>query len=172
MLTFTTDNGVFSKHAVDFGSKLLIDTFAEPEIPGAILDIGCGYGPIGITLSKSFPERRVVMTDINERAVGLAAENAAANHAKVDVFVSDLFEKTDGTFAAIVTNPPIRAGKKVVYRLFAESFDHLDRGGSFWTVIQKKQGAPSARKALDALYGSVEVRARAKGYSVFYAKKN
>ncbi|WP_353948752.1 class I SAM-dependent methyltransferase [Sporolactobacillus sp. Y61] len=168
---FTTDAGVFSRKGVDFGSRLLIESFREPPVPGRILDMGCGYGPIGIALAKAFPERRIMMADINERAVRLAHENVNANHVTADVVQSHLFTHVDGTFAAIVTNPPIRAGKKIVREIFQDAFHHLVSGGEFWSVIQKKQGAPSALTALRELFGTVQIEARKKGYHVFCAKK-
>ncbi|GGL63493.1 class I SAM-dependent methyltransferase [Sporolactobacillus putidus] len=171
-LTFVTDAGVFSKRGIDFGSGLLIDTFREPEIPGDILDMGCGYGPIGIALSKSFPGRQVMMADINERAVALAEENVRVNQARAKVCQSNLFEQIDGPFAAIVTNPPIRAGKKIVHQIFSDGYDFLESKGELWTVIQKKQGAPSALKALQSIFETVNVVAKKKGYFVFCAKKN
>lgn len=169
-MSFLTDSGVFSKHDIDFGSKLLIESFNEPEIPGDILDMGCGYGPIGIALSKSFPERQIKMVDINERAIALTKENIKNNGVSAGAWQSDLFEKVTGTFAAIVTNPPIRAGKKVVHGILSESAHFLAENGELWVVIQKKQGAPSALDYLRSIYGEVETVAKKKGYYVFRAK--
>src|SRR5699024_4046628 len=110
--TFTTDAGVFSKGKVDFGSKLLIDTFNADEcVQGDILDLGCGYGPIGISLANIFPHRRVVLVDVNERAVMLSKQNAEQNEVEnVEVLQSDGFANIkERTFASIITNPPIRA---------------------------------------------------------------
>ncbi|RYL89909.1 class I SAM-dependent methyltransferase [Sporolactobacillus sp. THM7-4] len=171
-LSFITDSGVFSKSGIDFGSRLLIESFREPDIQGSFLDMGCGYGPIGITLSKSFPKRRVVMADINERAVALAEENVQTNQVTAEVYQSNLFEQISGTFAAIVSNPPIRAGKRIVHQIFADAFRFLEGHGELWTVIQKKQGAPSALKALEGIFGTVEIVAKKKGYFVFCAKKD
>ncbi|EST10621.1 class I SAM-dependent methyltransferase [Sporolactobacillus laevolacticus] len=170
-LIFTTDAGVFSKNAIDFGSKLLIETFREPAVPGDLLDMGCGYGPIGITLAKSFPTRRVTMVDINERAVALTEKNVKDNQVEAVVFQSSLFERVSGDFAAIVTNPPIRAGKRVVQQIFTEAHQFLKSQGELWIVIQKKQGAPSALKMLQTLYGRVDVVAKKKGYYILCAKK-
>ncbi|MFT8389660.1 MAG: class I SAM-dependent methyltransferase [Sporolactobacillus sp.] len=169
--TFITDAGVFSKSGLDFGTRLLIESFHEPTVDGAILDMGCGYGPIGISVGKLCKSRRIVMTDVNERAAQLAAENALANHVAAEVKCGFLFEKVSGDYAAIISNPPIRAGKKVVHQIFSDSYRFLKPGGMFWTVIQKKQGAPSAQKALEALFGQVEVQAKKKGYYIFCAKK-
>ena len=114
------------------------------------------------------------MIDINSRAVGLAKDNASSNGiSNVDIFESDLFEKVDSTpqYAAILTNPPIRAGKKVVHEIFKESYSRLVEGGSLWVVIQKKQGAPSAMDRLEQLFGNVEVAEKKKGYFILVSKK-
>ncbi|SFG81316.1 16S rRNA (guanine1207-N2)-methyltransferase [Sporolactobacillus nakayamae] len=169
---FTTDAGVFSKNAIDFGSALLIETFREPAISGGFLDMGCGYGPIGIALSKSFPQRAVTMVDINERAVALAKKNALENQVEPVVLQSSLFEQVSGSYAVIVTNPPIRAGKQVVHQIFRDAHHYLKEKGELWTVIQKKQGAPSALKMLQSLYGRVDIAAKKKGYSIFCARKD
>ncbi|MGZ0084162.1 class I SAM-dependent methyltransferase [Caldibacillus thermoamylovorans] len=170
---FTTDSGVFSKRDVDFGTRLLIETFEEPEVGGDWLDVGCGYGPIGLALARSFPDRRVHMIDINERALELAETNRRANAiANAVVYQSDLFSAVgERRFAAIITNPPIRAGKRVVYAIFEQSRDHLLDQGELWVVIQKKQGAPSALQKLNEWFPVVEVVAKKKGYYIIKAKK-
>jgi 16S rRNA (guanine1207-N2)-methyltransferase len=173
LFTFTTDSGVFSKKEVDFGSRLLIESFKQPEIEGDFLDVGCGYGPIGLSIAKDFPERKVEMIDINERAIELANKNKAINQVdNVVIYQSDLFERVgDKMFAAILTNPPIRAGKSVVYSIFEQSFAHLLPGGELWVVIQKKQGAPSALEKLQSLFPEAEVIEKKKGYYIIKAKK-
>ncbi|MGG3019214.1 class I SAM-dependent methyltransferase [Geobacillus stearothermophilus] len=170
---FTTDSGVFSKRGVDFGTQLLIEAFEEPEVAGDLLDVGCGYGPIGLALAKSFPNRLVQMIDVNERALELARENKRANHIdNVRIYQSDLFSEVgEQRFAAVVTNPPIRAGKRVVHAIFEQSQDHLLDGGELWVVIQKKQGAPSALEKLKELFPFVEVASKKKGYYIIKAKK-
>lgn len=169
--TFTSDVGVFSKNEVDFGSRLLIENFKEPSIAGAFLDLGCGYGPIGIAVAGGYPEREVYLTDVNERALELARGNAEQNDIQNVEFVqSDRFnELGNHRFAAVLTNPPIRAGKKVVHAIFEESRQHLNPGGELWVVIQKKQGAPSANKKLNELFDKVDVIDRSKGYFIFRA---
>ncbi|NHM33365.1 class I SAM-dependent methyltransferase [Neobacillus terrae] len=171
---FKTDNGVFSKREVDFGSQLLIETFNLPEIEGKILDVGCGYGPIGLSIAKLHEQRSVHMVDVNERALELAKENAKINNvANVEIYESDRLSGVKETkFAAILTNPPIRAGKKVVHDIFEQSHDHLMQGGELWVVIQKKQGAPSAIEKLKELFGDAEVAAKEKGYFIIKAKKD
>lgn len=172
-LRFTTDNAVFSKKEVDFGSRVLIEAFRAPGVDGGFLDLGCGYGPIGLTLAKVHPGRKVYMVDINERAVELSRKNAEQNEiSNVVVEVSDrLSNVQDVTFAAVLTNPPIRAGKKVVHAMFEDAYRSLVDKGELWVVIQKKQGAPSARKKLEELFSEVEVVDKQKRYYIFRAKK-
>jgi len=173
-LTFETDAGVFSKTGVDFGSRLLIETADIPD--GArVLDVGCGYGPIGLAIAAALPRAHVTLVDINERAVGLARENAERNGIRnVSVLESDLLAAVRGqTFDAVLTNPPIRAGKAVVHRIFEEAHGALAPGGVLWVVIQKKQGAPSAAAKLEELFGAEHVRmaARDKGYHILRAER-
>lgn len=170
---FKTDSGVFSKKEVDFGSRLLIDTFELKNETGLILDVGCGYGPIGLSLAKAYPDATVHMVDVNERAIMLAEENAAENKIdNVKIYESDrLTGVEEKEFNAILTNPPIRAGKKVVHDIFEQSFLHLAEGGELWVVIQKKQGAPSAMEKMEELFGQVDIAAKSKGYFILKSVK-
>lgn len=174
LFTFNSSKGVFSKDRVDFGSQLLIETFVEPEVDGELLDLGCGYGPIGIALAYHFPNRHVTLVDVNERAVLLAQKNAMENNTKnVTIMQSNGFERVEGQqFVAIVMNPPIRAGKKLVHTLYKESKQHLVSGGELWIVIQKKQGAPSTIHYLSTMFTTVEVVHRKKGYHIVRAINN
>lgn len=170
--TFTTSSGVFSKNQIDAATKMLIEQFERPKVKGDYLDLGCGYGPIGITLAKTERDRTVWMVDVNERAIELATENVKTNDVKnAIVLSSDGFTALEGKkFAAIITNPPIRAGKKVIYKLFAESKEHLVEGGELWLVIQKKQGAPSTITYLSTIFSSVETVYKKKGYYIIRAR--
>ncbi|MFC4811526.1 class I SAM-dependent methyltransferase [Paenibacillus sp. GCM10023250] len=171
-LRFVTDAGVFSKTGVDFGSRVLIDAL-EVGDRDRILDVGCGYGPMGIAAAKLAPAGHVTMIDINERAVALANENIKLNViSNAAAMQSDLFERVrERTFDTILTNPPIRAGKEVVHRIFEEGAELLNPGGSMWVVIQKKQGAPSAEAKLEAVFGNVEEVTKEKGYRIYRACK-
>jgi len=171
---FKTDNGVFSKREVDFGSRLLIESFEMPKTEGLLLDVGCGYGPIGLSLAKYYQDRMIHMVDVNGRAIELAKENAELNRIQnVKVYESDcLLNVKEKTFAAILTNPPIRAGKKTVHDIFEQSFEHLTSQGELWVVIQKKQGAPSAIEKLNNLFNHVETIDKSKGYFVIRAQKS
>jgi 16S rRNA (guanine1207-N2)-methyltransferase len=170
--TFVTDAGVFSKGGIDFGSRLLIETMDIAE-QDEVLDVGCGYGPIGLAAATIASRGRVTMVDINERAVELARANASRNGiTNVEIVRGDLFEPLGGrTFTKILSNPPIRAGKAVVHRLFEQAYDHLAEGGQLWIVIQKKQGAPSALAKLESLYASVREADKDKGYRIYCATK-
>lgn len=171
-LRFLTDASVFSKDQIDFGSRLLIEAMKLPEA-GTVLDVGCGYGPIGLFASKLSQEKvQVFLTDINERALELARENAKLNGLeRVHIVGGDVYDGLpDGmTFDCILCNPPIRAGKAIVYRIFEEAPARLNEGGTLWVVIRKQQGAPSARKKLEDIFPQVEEKARKKGYHIFCA---
>lgn len=166
---FTSDRGVFSKGSVDFGSRLLIESFEIPDVEGRILDVGCGYGPMGISLADA-SGREALLVDVNERALSLSEQNAAQNGVTIETRLSHAYDVVgDEQFAAIVTNPPIRAGKQVVHTILREARAHLVVGGALYVVIQKKQGAPSAKKLLEEVFGQVETLSKDKGYFIFRA---
>lgn len=172
-LKLTSDAGVFSKNGVDYGSRVLINAM---DLTGAkaILDVGCGYGPIGITAAKLVPDAIVTMLDINERAVELARHNAIQNQVSRNTIIkqSDRLEAVrNQLFDVILTNPPIRAGKEIVHSIFEQAYEQLKVGGSLWIVIQKKQGAPSAREKLSSMFRHVEEVTKDKGYRIFRAEK-
>ncbi len=169
---FTTDNGVFSKKYLDFGSHTLLEAFIPNDIDAPILDVGCGYGPMGIVISTIF-NRKVVMIDINERAIELANKNIKKNNACAQALKSNLYDSLDETmkFSSIVSNPPIRAGKKVVFDIYRGANERLLSGGELWIVIQKKQGAPSSQKELINIFGNCEVVCKEKGYYILKSIK-
>lgn len=174
VFVFETDAGVFSKSEVDFGSRVLIDIFEMPNPEGVVLDVGCGYGPIGLSIAKAYPERTVYMMDINERAVALSRKNAEVNGIQnVRIFESDglLAVAKDVQVAAVLTNPPIRAGKETIFRFYDEAYERLTEAGELWVVIQKKQGAPSTVSKLEEKFSGVEVVEKKKGYWIIRAKK-
>lgn len=160
-----TDAGVFSRDGLDMGTRVLLG--ALPEVTGRVLDLGCGWGAVGMALGKRYPDARLLLTDVNARAVELAGRNLAANGvANARVVCGDGFEAVDGAFDLIALNPPIRAGKAAVYALFRESAAHLAPGGSLWVVMRKQQGAGSAQEYLQTLFSQVERVRRDKGYWV------
>lgn len=171
-VSFTTDRGVFSGSRVDFGSDLLIRTVAKAEeaAPASLFDIGCGYGPIGLSLGLLWPQAAVCMADVNERAMALAAKNAQAFRRSVTV-VHNQENPPAGPFEVVVTNPPIRAGKATVYGIFAQAHAALTAGGRLYVVIQKKQGADSAVKEIVRLFGNCGTIARDGGFHILRAVK-
>ena len=169
-LNFTTDTGVFSKTKVDYGTDILIRSL--PPIHGKILDLGCGYGPIGVSLAKLNPNSEITMVDINQRAVNLSNHNIHQNNVQNAISLqSNGFQKIDGLFNAIVSNPPIRTGKRVIYSLFEDSIRYLDTGGALYLVIQKKQGAKSAMDKLTQIYGNCEAINKKGGYWILRSIK-
>lgn len=167
--TFLTDSGVFSKKMVDYGSQVLLNTL-DFEKGKTLLDLGCGYGPLGISLAK-VQGVKPTMVDINNRAIDLAKQNAQKNGVEADIFQSDIYEKVNGTFDYIISNPPIRAGKQVVHTIISESINYLKVDGNLTIVIQKKQGAPSAKAKMEEVFGNVEILKRDKGYYILRSEK-
>lgn len=167
-LTFVTDAGVFSRDGLDRGTEVLLN--ALPPLSGRVLDLGCGWGAVGVALGKRYPALDIVMTDINSRAVELARRNLAENGVTAAVLQGDGFDAVEGRFDAIVTNPPIRAGKAVIYGLFARARDYLELDGALYVVIRKQQGAPSALKYLKEIYSRAETVDRASGFHVLRAQ--
>ncbi len=169
-LRFYTDSGVFSKEGLDQGTRLLIQSL--PPLFGRALDLGCGWGALGICLALLNPQSQWVLTDINQRAADLARRNARENGAaNVQVVVGDGFEQVEGRFQTVVTNPPIRAGKGVIYPLFAQAIERLAPGGALYLVIRKQQGAASAIKYLSQLSSDTRCIAKDKGYWIIRCGK-
>ncbi len=162
---FLTDNGVFSKDGLDFGSRLLLETIPLEEVGGKILDMGCGYGVFGIVLSK-LTQAHVDMVDVNLRALHLAERNIKENHVDdINVFESNVYENVSSKYSTIVTNPPIRAGKKIVYDIVMNAKDYLENDGKLFLVIRKEQGAKSLIVDLEKLY-NVKVLEKKKGFFI------
>ncbi len=169
---FVTDSGVFSKNTIDYGSRVLIDTFDPSQMPeGTLLDVGCGYGPMGLSFAKDVS--KVEMVDVNERAIDLAKGNAKRNGIEnVDIHVSNIYEDVkEAAYAGIISNPPVRAGKEVVHQILEEAYPLLKEGGLLTIVLQKKQGAPSAEKKMQEVFGNVEILKRDKGYYIIQSEK-
>ena len=168
-LAFDTDAGVFSKQHIDPGSEILCKSL--PELRGRVLDMGCGWGAMTVMALARFPALDVTMADVNERALDLAVRNVQKNGMQAKAVLSDGFERVEGEFDAVMTNPPIRAGKAVIYRMFEDAKAHLAEGGRLFLVIRKQQGAPSALKFLKELYAEAETIERDGGYWVIACKK-
>ena len=171
-LTFVTDLGVFSKSNVDYGTQVLLENIELPDKDLTVIDMGCGYGPIGLYIAKTYPKTRVKMIDVNERALHLAKKNSHMNAVhNVEIEHGFLFEKVNQKVDIVVTNPPIRAGKQTVFTLYEQAYQWLKSGGLLYVVIQKKQGAPSSKAKLDALFGNTTILDKNKGYWILLAKK-
>lgn len=167
--SFNVDNGVFSKSGLDFGSRTLLENLRLEEIKGDVLDFGCGYGPIGIYVADN-TSANVDMVDVNERSIGLALENADINKVNVHIFKSDVYENVDKKYDFIITNPPIRVGKKILYDILFGANNHLKSDGELWLVVNKDQGAKSLVKDLSKVYDT-EVIKKNKGFYIIKAKK-
>lgn len=174
VITLTSDIGVFSKNRLDEGTMILLSTIVplikEDEY---VLDLGCGYGAVGMTIASIIKSARVLCVDVNERAVELARKNASALllSQRVEARTSNIYENVNETFDSIVLNPPIRAGKKVTYRMYEEGIKHLKENGSMFIVIRKAQGALSALEYLESIFSNVKILKKKKGYVVIQAKR-
>lgn len=167
--TFLTDHGVFSKKGLDFGTRTLLENLPLEKLHGTILDFGCGYGPIGIFLKKYNQNFLIHMIDINKRSLNLALKNAILNDVVVNIYESDMYQNVTETFDYIVTNPPIRVGKKILYEILLQARKHLKVGGEIYFVIHKDQGAKSVMRDMEKEY-QVSLIAKNKGFYVICLK--
>ena len=170
LLRFETDSGVFSKGELDDGTKLLLDSLPE-TLSGQVVDMGCGWGAIGVTLGKTWKDAHITMCDVNLRALDLCRDNAAKNGVtNVEILESSGFDAIrDRRFDFVITNPPIRAGKQVIYQMFADAANQLTENGELYLVIRKQQGAESCMKYLKTLFENVERIARDNGFWILRA---
>jgi len=170
-LVFYSDNGVFSKNKLDFGSTLLLNTIYDNIDDNLdILDVGCGYGFLGISLAK-IKKAHITMCDVNKRALHLSLKNCQKNNVQAKVLESNMYENVTNIYDVIITNPPIRAGKEVVYGILDGARDYLKEDGELWMVIRKDQGAKSTMKHLEENYKCTIV-AKSKGFYIIKAKKH
>lgn len=174
-LVFKSCDSIFSKDCVDYGTKVLLQAiYNQIQIKGDVLDVGCGYGAIGIVLSRVFENVNIDMCDINNTAVSLTKNNVMANHCgKINnVFYSDAYDKVEKTdYDFIVSNPPIKAGKENLLKVLIGAYDHLKQNGELIFVIKKKHGEDSVKKQLLNVFSSVEVIKRDSGYYILRAVK-
>lgn len=166
---FYTDNGVFAKHGLDFGSKLLLESLPLEDLEGPILDVGCGYGVLGIIINKK-TNLTVDMVDVNKRALHLSKRNVKENKCEnIEIFESNCYEQITKKYKTIITNPPIRAGKKIVYEILINARNHLTDDGILYLVIRKEQGAKSVISDLKKYY-DVTIINKSKGFFIIQAK--
>ncbi len=172
-MSLWTDSGVFSKSRVDEGSFAFLKVLLPLNLTGKILDLGCGYGTIGLTIALASPEASITLADINTRALALCEKNAQelGLSQRVTILQSDIYSKIEGQYDSIVVNPPIRAGKRVTYAMYEGAKQRLIDGGSLFIVIRKAQGAPSASAYIESLFGNITLLKREKGYYIYQAKK-
>jgi len=168
---FTTDNGVFSKKDIDYGSYLLIQNIYSLNNIKEFLDLGSGYGPIGIIYKRFNPDTNVTMVDINSRAIELSILNSEINKTKTNVIKTDDILTLNNKFDVVALNPPIRTGKENIYSLYEKSYEVLNDNGSLYIVIQKKQGAQSSFNKLKDLFKEVKLIDRSHGYHIYQAIK-
>ena len=167
---FKTDNGVFSKGELDFGSNLLIKNVIDKNIKGKILDLGCGYGIIGIILNKIL-NVDVTMVDINKRAIHLSNLNIKENNCiNIEAILSDGYKELKDKYDYIITNPPIRVGKDKLYSLIRDGKNYLKKNGIIYLVIRKEQGAKTFIRDFENEY-SIEILDRKKGFYIISLKK-
>lgn len=167
--SFITDNGVFSKKGLDFGTRTLLEALEIEKIHGKVLDFGCGYGPIGIYIAQN-TKSEVHMIDINRRVLELARKNVNLNHVNVNIYESDIYSNVTEKFDFIISNPPIRVGKKILYEILFKAKEFLKENGEVWIVVNKDQGAKSLMKDLAKEY-KVELKTKNKGFYIIKFNK-
>lgn len=171
---FKSCDDVFSKDNVDYGTFVLLKTIQKKlSVNGNVLDIGCGYGVIGIVLSKLFPQIKITLSDVNQTAINLTNQNIVINKTNnvIAVINSFAYQNINDTFDFIISNPPIKAGKKTLLEILLGAYDKLNAGGSLVFVIKKKFGEDSIKKELEKTFSSVEILARDSGYYILQARK-
>lgn len=167
-----SDNGVFSKNRIDFGTNVLLNSLENLDNIHSVLDVGCGIGTIGICIQKKYKNIHVDMIDVNERAIALALKNIKLNQLNnASAFISNMYENINNTYDMIISNPPIRAGKKIVHQVVIDGFHHLNTNGFVYIVIQKKQGADSMKNKMMEVFGNVEVVNKESGYFILKSIK-
>jgi 16S rRNA G1207 methylase RsmC len=170
-LRFQTATGVFSYRRLDTGTKVLVELMRIPS-KGCILDLGCGWGLIGVFIAAIHPEIRVVMTDINKRAVWLASENVILNKVDAETRWGNLYEPVrDMKFDCILTNPPIAAGRNLVTEAIKGASDHLCNGGTLQLVVRTSKGARTISKIMEEEFGNINEIGKKSGYRVYSSCK-
>ncbi|RRD39297.1 class I SAM-dependent methyltransferase [Leptotrichia sp. OH3620_COT-345] len=174
---FITDNGVFSKGKVDSGTDLMLKTFIKDKKfkkkeKMNVLDIGCGYGTVSVILKSFYPFLHMTLSDVNERALKLSEENLKNHNIKgYEIIKSSVFDNISGNFDIILSNPPIRAGKEIIFSIYEGAYEHLNLNGEFYCVIRTKHGAKSTQKKMEQIFGNCETEKIDGGYRVYKSIK-
>ncbi|MBF0710413.1 MULTISPECIES: class I SAM-dependent methyltransferase [unclassified Gemella] len=170
---FYTDNGVFSKNGIDFGTKTMLESFETDKKIANVCDLGCGYGVVSVFLADRYKDFSFILVDVNKRSLELSKKNLEKNNIKnnVKLLENNALSDIEENFDIILTNPPIRAGKEVVHMMMKQSFERLNSKGELWVVIQKKQGMASCKKLLEELFSHVEIITKNKGYYILKSVK-
>lgn len=164
--SFNTNSGVFAKERVDYGTRLLLNNVIFHNKSGKLLDLGCGYGVIGVILGDNYRDLYIDMVDVNEKAVELANNNLKLNNVKgINCFVSNIYSNVANKYDYIITNPPIRAGKEVLFKFLLDAYEYLVDKGELWFVMRKNHGVKSMIDKLNDVY-NVEVMHRDKGFYI------
>ncbi len=167
---FTTASGVFSIEHVDKGTGILVD-YCEVPADATVLDLGCGYGVVGIAIKKCLPKTNVTMVEVNERAVSLAKKNAVKNNVNVKILQGDLYEPIkEEKFDAILVNPPYAAGREICYKIIEDSIKHLNSKGTLQLVARHNKGGAMLEKKMEEVFGNVNTLAKKAGYRVYESK--
>ena len=169
-ISLVTDRNTFSNRRLDPGTLVLMKVLASNDLKGSFLDLGCGYGPIGLTLKMFYPNLMVTLSDINSRCIDCTNINKDKYNLDCETIVSDSFTNIDKTFDTISLNSPISCGKEIIYKMYQGAKEHLNDGGCFYIVIRKDKGALSHMKYLSSLFQNVSVIYKEKGYYVILAK--
>ena len=173
-IMINSGSGLFSLKELDFGTQLLIENAKITKEDSKVLDLGCGYGIVGVALKKHYPKLEVTMTDINDRAVKVTKQNCDENDTVCLVVKSDIFanpQLQDAKFDIILTNPPFSAGKKVCIEFIEQSFDHLEENGSLQLVAPHNKGGESLKKIMKEKFGNVDELVKKRGYRVYISVK-
>lgn len=160
-----TDNGVFAKDKLDYGTRLLLENISFNKTDAKVLDLGCGYGAVGVILKTIYPNFIIDMVDVNLRCIKLAKDNLKINNLNCNVFVSDIYSDINDKYDYIITNPPIRAGKDVIRKFLFESYNYLNKNGEVWFVMRKNHGAKSIIQEIDNKF-NYEIVDRDKGFYI------
>ena len=166
-----TDNGVFSKDKLDYGTRILLENIDINNLKGRVLDLGCGIGVVGIILGTLNKNISIDMVDINERAISLTKDNVKFNNINNNVFVSNVYSNINGKYNYIITNPPIRAGKEVVRKFLLGGYDYLTDDGILYFVMRKDHGVKSMIKEFVNIY-EVDIINKEKGFYIVSLTKH